>query len=226
MKTTRMTSRELVAHYVRRRILAGEFEPGRKLNVAEFAEQIGVSHTPTREAFQLLASEGLVRISAYRGAYVADLSPNEYEEVFLMRAGLEELAAELGAQLIDDAGAALARDAIFRMDQAASQGDVEGFLAADHDFHRIHYEASGRPRLWERIESLRSAAERYIRLGYQLPEVDMSGTVRGHKVILDAIDARDGSAARIAIREDLQRTYATVRAQLLAGAPATAGARM
>ena len=215
VSTTRMTARELVAQNLRTRILAGQFPPGRKLNVAEFAEEIGVSHTPTREAFQLLASEGLVRISAYRGARVAELSFEEYEEIFLMRLGLEELAADLGAQRIDPDGAKAAREAIEQMAVAAEAENVEAFLAADREFHRVHYEASSRPRLWERIGALRSAAERYIRLGYELPDVDMSETLRGHRAVLAAIEARNGSAAREAIRDDLQRTFQTVHRKLL-----------
>lgn len=206
----RQTARDLVADHIRSQVLAGDLAPGRKLNVAEFAEELGVSHTPTREALQLLASEGLVRLNAYRGAYVAELSADEYEEISLMRLGLEELAAKLGAERIDDQGIAEARAEYERLRAAADADDIDGFIEADRSFHRIHYLASGRTTLWERIISLRSAAERYTRLGYQLPSVDMQDAARSHQGLLQAIESRNGDLAKALTSADLNRTFQAV----------------
>lgn len=212
---SRQTARDLVADHIRVLVLAGDLPPGRKLNVAEFADELGVSHTPTREALQLLASEGLVRLNAYRGAYVAELSADEYEEIFLMRLGLEELAAKLGAERIDDEGIAQARAENERMRAAADADDIDGFIQADRSFHRIHYLASGRATLWERIISLRSAAERYTRLGYKLPNVDMQDAARSHLGLMQAIESRNGDLAKALIATDLSRTFHAVHAELV-----------
>lgn len=211
---SRQTARDIVADHIRTLVLAGDLPPGRKLNVAEFADELGVSHTPTREALQLLASEGLVRLSAYRGAHVAELSADEYEEIFLMRLGLEELAAKLGAERIDDEGVAAARTEYDRMVAAADAANVDDFIQADRAFHRVHFLASGRQSLWERIISLRSAAERYTRLGYQLPNVDMHDAARSHLRLMQAIEARDGELAKALIGTDLNRTFRAVHAEL------------
>lgn len=221
---SRRTARDLVADHIRGLVLAGDLAPGRKLNVGEFADELGVSHTPTREALQLLASEGLVQLNAYRGAYVAELSANEYEEIFLMRLGLEELAAKLGAEHIDDDGVAAARAEYERMRVAADAGDIDGFVQADRGFHRIHYLASGRTGLWERIISLRSTAERYTRLGYRLPSVDMQDAARSHLGLLQAIEARNGDLAKALVSTDLNRTFHAVYAELVGDAAAEATA--
>jgi GntR family transcriptional regulator, rspAB operon transcriptional repressor len=211
----RKTARDLVADYLRPAILIGELPPGRKLNVAEVAEELEVSHTPTREALQLLASEGLVRISAYRGAHVAELSADEYEEIFLMRIGLECLAARLGAERISDEDILLVKQRFDALVAAAEQGDVDEFVTADREFHRVHYEAADRERLWERIIGLRSAAERYTRLGYSLPTVGMTDTTAAHRRLLKAVVARDGDTAEREIEQDLRRTFEVVHAKLV-----------
>lgn len=210
----RQTARDLVAVHIRGLVLAGSLPPGRRLNVAEFAEELGVSHTPTREALQLLASEGLVRLNAYRGAHVAELSADEYEEISIMRIGLEELAAKLGAERIDEEGMVEARTHYERMKTAADEGDVDAFIQADRSFHRVHYLASGRSSLWERILSLRSAAERYTRLGYQLPSVNMQDAARSHYGLLQAIETRNGDLAKAMIGTDLNRTFRAVYDEL------------
>ncbi|WP_051581682.1 GntR family transcriptional regulator [Pseudonocardia acaciae] len=211
----RQTARDVAAARVRALILDGTFAPGHKLNAADLAVELGVSQTPAREALQLLASEGLVKISAYRGAFVADLSAGEYEEIFLMRIGLEQLAAKLGAELIDDDGIMEARRFFKELESAASSGDTDRFVQADRAFHKVHYLASQRTSLWERIASLRAAAERYIRIGYNLPSVDMKDTVRRHRGLLLAIEERDGDLAKAIIGTDLTRTFNAVHQELL-----------
>ena len=210
----RETARDLVANHVRRAVVSGELAPGAKLYVADFARQLGVSHTPAREAFQLLAAEGLLQISPYRGARVAELSSDEYEEIFLMRVGLEGLAARLGAERIGvERVGAMAR-LLDEMELAAKHRDVESFLEADREFHRIHYTASGRENLWKRIIGLRLAAERYTRVAYGLPQGGLHDTIASHRDILAAVEQHDGSRAESIIKKDLKRTFVSLQREL------------
>lgn len=213
-RSGRKTARDLVADYLREHIHSGNFEPGHKLNVSVVADELGVSHTPTREAFQLLDSEGLVQVDAYRGARVSELSADEYQEIFLMRLGLEELAARLGAENITDSEVEAARQELSAMKDAAKRDDIDAFVRHDQEFHRIHYSSSGRRRLGERILSLRSAAERYIRLGYRTPNVDFDDVLESHARLLQTMEERNGEMSEKIISEDLSRTYAAVYERL------------
>ena len=51
---------EAVAERLRILIIEGELRPGTKLNERELCERLGVSRTPLREAFRMLASDGLL----------------------------------------------------------------------------------------------------------------------------------------------------------------------
>lgn len=211
----RKTARDLVADDLRQRILDGSLPPGYKLGVARVATALDVSHTPTREALQLLAAEGLVQINAFRGSVVADLSANEYEEIFLMRVGLEELASRLGSERIDDDGIERMTAQFASLERAAADDDIDAFVEVDRAFHETHYLASGRQSLWDRIISLRRAAERYTRLGYRLPGVGMAETIDAHRRLLAAVSQRDGKAAAREMATDLNRTFNAIHAQLL-----------
>jgi DNA-binding GntR family transcriptional regulator len=206
----RPTARDIVADGLRREIVRGELPVGEKLSPGELAERFAVSQTPAREALQLLASEGLVRIDPFRGARVAPLSAEEYEELYLMRIGLEALAARLGAERISDAELAEVERELDELEQAAAAGDLDRFYEHDRRFHLIHYGAAGRPSLVERIMSLRTASERYARQAYAgMRNVGMEDTVASHRRIVEGIRAHDGKAAERAIRDDLERTLAT-----------------
>lgn len=205
----RPTARDYVADEVRRGIVRGQFKPGEKLNPNELAEHFGVSQTPAREAIQLLATEGLVRHDPFRGARVAELTAEEYEELYLMRVGLEELAARLGAEAISDEGIAEMERLLAEMASAVESGDIDLFYERDREFHQLHYSASGRESLVRLIMGLRVSSERYARAAYTLPNVSMKDTLATHEDLLTAIRDRDGAHCAEVLKQDLRRTLET-----------------
>jgi DNA-binding GntR family transcriptional regulator len=212
----RHTAREIVVEQVREAVLTGELPPGMRLNVGDVAKALSVSQTPAREGLQQLAAEGLLRIDPYKGTRVSELSAEECQEIYLMRVGLEGLAARLGAELIDQRGINDMNDTMDRMSESIETYDVDAFIAADRDFHRIHYLASGRTRLWERIISLRYVAERYSRVGFTLPGLRLPDVLLQHQEILHAVSNHDGATAQRIVEDDLRATYHGIFASLTA----------
>lgn len=209
------TASAYVADHLRREILAGRIEPGERLGVAEVAGRLRLSQTPVREAFKLLAADGLVALNAYRGAHVAELSADEYEEIFTMRVPLEELAARKATPLVSDGDIAEMKRALDGMRSAAESSDIDAFLVNDRAFHRAHYLASGRERLWQRIITLRYAAERYTRIAYTLPGVGMPETFESHSEIVRAVIDRDSERACATLVRDLQESFQPIYNELL-----------
>ena len=77
------------ADELRRRILDGSYPGGRPLRQDALAEEFRISRIPVREALLQLEAEGLVRILPHRGAIVSELSIEEIEDIFELRALLE-----------------------------------------------------------------------------------------------------------------------------------------
>ncbi len=219
-RRSRATSREFVADELRREIVRGELAAGERLNPIEIAERLGVSQTPAREAVQLLTSEGLVHSDSYRGARVAPLTAEEYEELYLMRIGLESLAARLGAERITQEGIDEMSGYLEQMARAAKDGDIDLFYEHDRYFHFVHYSASGRESLVRRIMNLRVASERYARVAYVMPKVSMKDTLSTHRELLKAVRKRDGKKCEAVLKEDLLRTLETFVEQFGASAEA------
>src|SRR3954453_21514409 len=150
-----------VAEELRRLILAGELKAGTRLRQVELAQRFNVSTTPVREAFTVLARQGLVRHDVQRGVVVFSPSEQDVRENYELRIALEPLATEIAAKAMTPEDLEALDRAIERMRAAADQ-PLE-YVTLNREFHRVIYTAARRPKLFELIESLRDAFDAHIR---------------------------------------------------------------
>ncbi|MCC7272222.1 MAG: GntR family transcriptional regulator [Alphaproteobacteria bacterium] len=83
---------------LRREIVEGRFEPGRRMREIELAQRLGISRTPTRQALSRLELEGLLDLRPRAGLVVSTLDPDAVDELYEMRAALEGAAAGMAAR--------------------------------------------------------------------------------------------------------------------------------
>src|SRR5690606_860114 len=86
---------EQIAARLSERIVAGAYEPGRRIMEQAIAAEFAVSRGPVREALRILERDGLVTILPRRGAIVTNLSIAEVKEIFDIRAMLNGLRDRL-----------------------------------------------------------------------------------------------------------------------------------
>ena len=67
-----LPARERVASALRKAIMSQYFKKGEELSIDKVAAMLGVSATPVREAYQILSSEGLIKLRPNKGAIVID----------------------------------------------------------------------------------------------------------------------------------------------------------
>src|SRR5690242_19785121 len=96
------TRSDWVEERLRAAILQGELEPGQRLHANDLADRWDVSATPLREAFQRLASDGLVEMLPQRGARVTDVSIEEAGQIYELRLLLEPLCLRRSLEASDD----------------------------------------------------------------------------------------------------------------------------
>ena len=101
LRIRRQSLHDVVVDRLRDLIVEGVLSPGQRLNERLLCEQLGVSRTPLRESFKVLASEGLIEILPNRGATVAPLTIEELKEVVDVLSGLEAVVGPLVAERID-----------------------------------------------------------------------------------------------------------------------------
>ena len=126
----------LVQKELERMILAGDLAAGAKLNEASVADSLGVSRGPVREAFRALEESGLVRLEKNRGVFVRQISVAEANEIYEVRAALDEWTGRRLAQTATAEHIRELRAFVERMDRAAAKDDVQAYWLLNLDFPR------------------------------------------------------------------------------------------
>ena len=109
---------------------------------------------PVRNAITRLEELGLIRTSAYQGAWVAEMDLQDYFTFMLLRIEAEALAASFAAQKSTDSLIEMLEDVCDRMEAARDANDYEGFGRLNRKSHSLVCEASGNPTLIEHINTL------------------------------------------------------------------------
>lgn len=145
----RATLQFKVTTKLRELILKGEFKMGERLMQEEWAQKLGVSRMPLREALRQLEVEGLVRIEPRRGAVVTPVSTEDIEEIYQLRAILEGEAVVKSLPFLDEEDIRELEAIYGKMLQLkADETDMESYMRLNAEFHQIIRE--GCP--WRRIQ--------------------------------------------------------------------------
>jgi DNA-binding GntR family transcriptional regulator len=201
MKSTiSRTVKEALVETLRDEIVQGDHAPGQYLRLEEIAARFDVSTMPVREALRDLEAEGLVTIFPHRGAAVTQLSADELQDIYDIRATLEEMAARLAVPLLTEAILAELTSLVEQMDNHL--GDVATLVRLNHQFHLTLYAASGRRHLCELNRMLRYRVQHYLHVFIVEAKSDrIPPTQREHRAILEACMRGDAEGAAALMRE-------------------------
>ncbi|MDT5018753.1 MAG: hypothetical protein QOD39_4913 [Mycobacterium sp.] len=120
---------------LRRVVLDGAVAPGTPIPLAEVADLFGVSQIPVREALKTLIGEGLVTHRSNFGYTVAQLTPQELREMYIVRETLESaaLAAAVANATEEDCTAVVAVNDVLQ--QAIHDDDPLTYHRQSREFH-------------------------------------------------------------------------------------------
>lgn len=194
---------EAVAAAVRASIVSGEYAPNQRLVEAELALTRGASRTAVRGALLVLANEGLVERSRYRGARVRVVSVAEAVEITEVRMVVEALCARRAAARAGTADTTALRDLGLWLRRAAEAGDLAGYSRLNQVLHRRIVEMSGQSAAAAELGRLHAQSVRHeFRLALVPGRVQVS--LGEHERIIDAICGRDEEAAETAMRAHME----------------------
>jgi DNA-binding FadR family transcriptional regulator len=211
-----------IAEQLRALIGGGEFPPGARLPAErDLAKQLGVSRPSVREALIALEVEGWVEVRIGSGVYVlerpeqptgpaVEVPPAEWGPLELLRARrviegeIAAMAATDGKRRQVDAIAA----AITCMHRDADSGVQP--RAGDRAFHLAVAQAAGNVVLLETVQTFWDARRGplFEKLGDHFESVpSWRKAIAEHELVYEAIRARDGDAARLAMQHHLDRAH-------------------
>jgi len=205
----------LVQRDLERMILAGELNAGAKLNEAAIAGMLGVSRGPVREAFRSLEESGLVRLEKNRGVFVRRVSLEEADEIYELRAALDEFAGRRVAQKAAPADVRELRMLVERMDKAAARDELDAYYLANLQFHDRLVELAGNAKLLATYRRLVNELHLYRRASLAQAGA-LPDSTREHHDIVEKIAGGQAAAAGRALydhvmgsRERMHRAHAT-----------------
>lgn len=197
-------------HRLRELIVAGEIAPGQRLPERELCERFSVSRTPLREAMKILAAEGLVRVLPNRGAIVPRLTLGELTEVFEVLEALESQAGELATARMSTAAIAEVRRLHEAMVRDYESGDLQAYFRRNQQIHWAIVVGAGNATL---SETYRRLSGRILRARYaaNLSAARWTQAIQEHEMILDALEARDGTRLGGLLRTHLSNKMAVAQ---------------
>jgi len=131
-----VTLREQVYAQIRQAIFERTLKPGDHIQERELTPLLNISRTPLREALGLLERDGLVQYFPNRGWFVTKYTPPEIEEIFAIRSGLENLAADLIIERLTETDFADLQARIDELGEAIRADDVPRKYRLDMEFHQ------------------------------------------------------------------------------------------
>lgn len=207
-------------------ILSGTLRPGERISELQAVDSIGVSRTPVRMALVRLEEEGLLEAIPSGGFMVKAFSERDILDSIELRGTLEGLAARVAAER----GASARdldplRECLAQIDELVAQDPISieafsSYVALNARFHALLAELSRSPPIIRQVD--RACA---------LPFASPSGFVMAqsaspeahhililaqehHRVVLDAIENREGARAESIMREHARLAARNLRSAL------------
>ena len=142
-------AKEKVAAELRKAILSRQMKEGEILSLDSVASQLNVSAMPVREAFQILARDGLIQLRKNKGAVVLGITETYIREHYQLRAILESAAAKLAAEPGTDI--AEIEDVYQESCEALENGESQKYTDLNRAFHNEIWSAAGNGKMKKKV---------------------------------------------------------------------------
>lgn len=194
--------RTRVASRLRKALLSAEYAEGQELSLTAIAEELGVSRTPVREAFQELEAEGLITLRMNKGAIVNGIDEKFVRNHFEVRLALECEAVWLASLRCHDFS-----DLAKLQEQEERHPETIDYHLYNQQFHLGIWQKADNQKMQQLLMSLWNGPSRARKDNTGLHE---QCSIEEHRGILDNLLAQKGEAAVGIMRKHIQRSMDNV----------------
>lgn len=197
------TLAETAKQRIQEAIWSGQLAPGVHLVEAALSEQFQISRGPFREALRTLAAEGLVEFYPGRGAFVVDPTPDQMQDMIILRAMLGGMAARYATAAGDETVFRKLSASLSRMRSAADRDDEKAFFDEHWRFYEVLHRAANEFifRSWQSLYGLINVYVR--RLGR--PYLTLHHILGDQEVFVRLFKAGDADEAEAVVRSEMLR---------------------
>ncbi|MGV6874121.1 GntR family transcriptional regulator [Pseudochelatococcus sp. B33] len=198
--------RERTLRTLRNAILSNHLKPGQRLVERDLCEQVGVSRSSIREALRYLESERLVESRGTKGMFVSVLDRKQALEIYEVRMALEAEAARHFAERASEDDMKAIREAYERVERV-SLTDAEAYSSEINRFFEILFAGAGNETAFSLVHTLRTRINLLRQATIRVaPRERLIGSMAQMKLIVEALEHRDGPAAAEACRGYVARS--------------------
>jgi DNA-binding GntR family transcriptional regulator len=184
---------------LREMIVDGALAAGERINEVRLAASLGVSRTPLREALGYLVAEGALTVVPRLGYFVCSLTLEEFQQIYPIRGILDPEALRLAGL-----PSVQRLRQLETLNQRLSQTlEVEKVLTLDDAWHLELLADCPNQVLIDLIKQFIRRTRRY-EIALMRERSNVSATSNDHEKVLDALRARDLSAACQALRLNME----------------------
>ncbi len=201
----RWTTADRVYDVLEKLIISGRLRPGDRLTELSLCSELKVSRTPLRQALQRLVSRGWVLRLPNGAIAVVDVSEEEIEALYAVRAALEALVLRQAVRRMTEGDLARVRDLLKAQDLAAKAGDPDLVSMRGEQFHRSLWALSGNAVGIQFLEDIHQRTTRYRRLSFAKPYRFKEG-LRQHWAIVEALASQDVDKACRILQDHVDRS--------------------
>jgi len=196
---------EEIAAIIRERILDGTYAIGEKIPEAPLSNELRVSRTPIRHAFQQLAQEGLVEMIPNRGTFARGFTKRDVQDIYEVRKALEALAMEWAVERIGEEELQVLREIVDQMEFYTLKQNYQRVMEANREFHETIYRASRSRFLSQILKSYQEYVQQARKKTVYEPEY-LESILEEHKKILRALEEKDAKSAMRLVNQHLENS--------------------
>lgn len=189
-KNSKHTLGERAYHALREKVMT--LESGTYLSARGFADEIGMSYTPVREAFLRLQREGSLRQVPNVGFFVETMDLNDILQVYQVRECIEPFVLNKVFPLFLPQHIHQMRSLSDMQKEALQAGDIVQYMRLDIALHEVVLDLYANKHLKNLYHSIR---EHYMFCSQKIGVTHHPDAIAEHSEWIDAIEAKDREVA-------------------------------
>lgn len=199
---------ERVADTISKGILKRRYAVGQRLVEIDLIGELGVSRSTLREAFRILATNGVIELTPHRGAVIRALSSDDARNLLAVLEVLSGLAARLASQNIGfGANGARLSAAAKRLLRERPADDLSSIMDDRAKFYQVMFEVADNKELERALPNARAHLFR-SQVFDQLTEANVRSMMTEYQGITEAIMNGDAVKAERRMRRHIVKTGA------------------
>jgi len=209
----RRSLQEEIVSRLREEIVEGIWQPGVRLQERVLCERYGVSRSPLREACQVIAAEGLLKLYPNRGAVVTRPTMTDAVENMEIIVALQSLAIKLACERSSDEHLAEIEQLHKKMQIHSERHEIVPFYELNNAIHKAIVRASGNSALVLMYEHVDRHIVRLQKLSGAL-EADPALSMAEHNKFIKALLKRDAASAAKAMEAHMKTVTQEIKTRI------------